>query len=302
MTDWPTARPLHVCDVSGWQDPDLVDWSAAHAGGLAMAIVKRNQGRGKTASGDHHADRIRESPVVRADYSFADTRRLRDRLGPEDQAETFCRAVGELRPEDAIPWLDLEWHKFEAAEEKETYYGSFSQRDQTEWALEWLDYVEARLGVRPGIYTLKSFAQYRLDPTCADLAKSPLWLANVPGRKLDPLVVPDTSDGLGRKAPPPWDDWALYQWATKHARVPWYRSGKGAIDRNVPRHGLETLERLLCGAADVAPTAPTVPEDVRDAAQHGFTAGWLAATEACRHDGLELRRDAYLRRLGEDRR
>jgi GH25 family lysozyme M1 (1,4-beta-N-acetylmuramidase) len=269
MPDWPTARPVHVCDVSGWQDPDLVDWNAAHADGLAMAIVKRNQGRGKTQSGDHHAANIRQSPVVRADYSFADTRRLRDRLGPEDQAETFCRAVGELGPEDGTPFLDLEWHKFKTAEEKAAYYGSFSQRDQTEWALEWLDYVEARLGVRPGIYTLKSFAQYRLDPTCADLAKSPLWLANVPGRKLDPMTVPDTSDGLGRKAPPPWDDWALYQW-TSRGKVPWYRSGKGAIDRNVPRHGLETLESLIVGNQPEQPTAFDEALEAYDQAYDAF--------------------------------
>jgi GH25 family lysozyme M1 (1,4-beta-N-acetylmuramidase) len=254
MTDWPTAIPLHVCDVSGWQDPDLVAWNAAHQGGLAMAIVKRNQGRGKTESGDHHAANIHNTPVVRADYSFADTRRKRDRLHPTAQAETFCQAVGEIGPDDGTPFLDLEWHKFKTAEEKGAYYDSFTQRDQTEWALEWLDYVETRLGVRPGIYTLKSFARHRLDAKCAELAKSPLWLANVPGRKLSPKVVPDASDGLGRKAPPPWDDWVLYQW-TSRGKVPWYRSGKGAIDRNVPRHGIETLESLIVGSAPEQPSA-----------------------------------------------
>jgi GH25 family lysozyme M1 (1,4-beta-N-acetylmuramidase) len=246
-----------------------------------MAIVKRNQGRGETESGHRHAANIRQSPVVRADYSFADTRRKRDRLLPTAQAETFCQAVGELGPEDGTPFLDLEWHRFKKAEDKEAYYGSFTQRDQTEWALEWLDYVEARLGVRPGIYTLKSFARHRLDAKCADLAKSPLWLANVPGRKLDPLVVPDTSDGLGRQAPPPWDDWVLYQW-TSRGKVPWYRYGEGAIDRNVPRHGLETLEALIVGSEPGQPSALEAALEAYDQAYDAFDEAYEQLRELLR--------------------
>jgi hypothetical protein len=252
----------YAVDVAGYQKRHNCDYAGAWDDGCVLASVKRNQGRGATKSGREHAKLIAETPVTRADYSFASTRRRRDQLDPRPQAEVFCLEVGELGPADSVPWLDLEWHTFgddEAGQaEKEAYYENFTRADQTEWALEWLDYVEQRLGVRPGIYTLASFAKSRLKPS-DELRRSLLWLANA-GRDpaesiaLDPDVIP-TPDEIdagwirgkyGRRSPVPshWDEWILYQW-TSRGNPDWY--GGKRIDRNVLRYGLATLESLQCG-------------------------------------------------------
>lgn len=248
-------EPPHCSDVSGWQDPDELDCDQAYEDGCILIVVKRAQGCGKTKSGDIHAANIAESPISRADYHFGDTKKERNRLEPERQAETFCKAVGELQPGDGIPWLDLEWHSFGDSDEgrrrKQEYYDDFSRRDNTDWALAWLDYVEARLGIRPGIYTMASYARHRLSHDL-ELLKSPLWLANG-GRKrkpkLDPRQVPTTelieAGWKASKIPTHLNVWDLYQW-TGGGRVDWYRKGKGKIDRNVFRNGLITFGSLLC--------------------------------------------------------
>ncbi len=141
------AEPVFACDVSGWQRVGACDWHAAYEAGCVLVIVKRSQ-RSPSKKSRGHVQKIAQSPVSRGDYHFADTKRRRDRRDPMRQVETFCREVGDLKPGDGIPWLDLEWLTWQGdVEAKEAYYRDFSRVNQTEWALAWLAAVERKLGV-----------------------------------------------------------------------------------------------------------------------------------------------------------
>lgn len=260
-TEAPIFDDPYACDVSGWQKPERCDWEAAFQDGMVLAIVKRSQGRGETSSGIEHAKRIAATSVMRGDYHFADTRRKRDRMDPKPQAETFCKAIGDLQPHDSIPWLDLEWHSFGDNAKKREYYSAFTKADNTEWTLEFLDYVEQQLGVRPGIYTLATYPKSRLRPH-KDLKRSLLWLAGAGRSKKPPLsqaelpTVEEIEAGWSRpkyakRLPIPghFDEWVLYQW-TAGGHRDWYRNGKGHIDLNALRYGLATVEYISCGAAE----------------------------------------------------
>jgi GH25 family lysozyme M1 (1,4-beta-N-acetylmuramidase) len=243
------AEPVFACDASYWQQTDKIDYLAAYEAGCVLAIIKRSQLKAST-KGREHARLVDASPASRGDYHYADTKQRRHRLKPELQAETFCLEVGDLQPGDSIPWLDLEWHRFESREAREEYYRDFSRRDQTDWALAWLYYVEQRLGVRGGIYTLASFGRYRLDLDDEELTASPLWLANA-GRESEPKLSVDVPTveiieaGWDPKDRPGWlSDWVLYQWWTGKG-TPWYRGGEGRLDLDKPRHGMLTIGQLL---------------------------------------------------------
>lgn len=257
----PVIETPYSCDVSGWQKPHRCDWDKAWEDGMVLAICKRSQGRGESKSGAEHAKLIEPTPIMRGDYCFADTHKKRDRLDPKPQAEVFCQAIGDLHPTDSIPWLDLEWHSFGDVAKKREYYKSFTRAANTEWTLEFLDYVEQQLGVRPGIYTLASYAKSRLRPH-KDLKRSPLWLAGAGRSKRPPInaaqvpTVEEIDAGWStskykKRLPIPghWLEWVLYQW-TASAKRDWYREGKGKIDLNSLRFGLATLEYISCAAAE----------------------------------------------------
>lgn len=235
------STPLEADDVSGWQKPHNMDYPLAWDSGVVAVIVKRSQGLKVMASGAEHARLIADTPIHRGDYHYASftTKAKRSLSGADAQAETFAKAVGELKPGDLIPWLDVEWRSIKDKVARALYYRTFKAEQLTEWTLRWLDKVEGHLGVRPGasgVYTLKSYAKHRLtdDP---ELAKHPLWLAGAGGPKLSPVKVPKL-DRCPSKAPKPWASWALYQW-TSRGEVRWYKGRK--IDRNVINGGLEPL-------------------------------------------------------------
>lgn len=237
------AVPLEADDVSGWQEPQNMDYPLAWDSGVVAVIVKRSQGLKVMPSGAEHAKLIAQTPIHRGDYHYASftTKAKRSLSGADAQAETFAKAVGELKPGDLIPWLDVEWRSIKDKVARALYYRTFKAEQLTEWTLRWLERVEGHLGVRPGasgVYTLRSYAQHRLtnDP---ELARHPLWLAGAGGPKLSPVKVPEL-EACNVRTPEPWPSWNLYQW-TGRGKVPWYRKGKGKIDRNVINGPLEPL-------------------------------------------------------------
>lgn len=245
------AEPVYACDLSYWQRLGGFDWEAAYKAGCVLAVVKRSQLKA-SKKGREHAKLIDASPLSRGDYHYADTKRLEDQLHPERQAETFCREIGELRSGDSIPWLDVEWLSFKGdVEAREEYYRSFNRQASHEWTLTWLYEVEKRLGVRGGVYTLASYARYRLKLDDPELTSRPLWLANA-GRGKHPKLSVEVP--TAQRIENGWDpddlpgdwlkNWSLYQWWCKNG-TGWYREGVGNLDLDLPRHGMMTIGELL---------------------------------------------------------
>jgi GH25 family lysozyme M1 (1,4-beta-N-acetylmuramidase) len=245
------AEPVYAADVSYWQSRKRINYPKAYEDGCVLVVVKRSQLEA-SKKGREHARLVDASPCSRGDYHYADTKPLIDQLHPERQAEIFCKEVGELRPGDSIPWCDAEWMSFNGdVETREEYYRTFNRQANHEWVLSWCYEVEKRLGVAPGIYTLASYARYRLVLSDPELTSRPLWLANA-GRSSTPKLthkVPTV-----RRIEAGWDPddlpgdwlkgWSLYQWWTKKG-TSWYKDGEGAIDLDLPRHGMMTIGELL---------------------------------------------------------
>lgn len=240
---WFPSR-IYLVDVSGWQRPHLCDWWAAWRHGCVGAYVKRSQGRKPTESGRDHAARMADSPVARGDYHFVSCRTRKDVLHPELQADVFCREIGDLQLGDLAPAIDYEGLSGTIEYPKSDWIDAFS------------DHVERCLGVRPRtIYT-----QWWLKGLVKDAARSgryALWLAaggGDPRVKLDPHTLPTVAELDSRWArgkyvkrcpvPSHWPEWALHQHV---GHLPWYRDGRGKIDRNIPRHWLATVAQLRVG-------------------------------------------------------
>ncbi|MEV4839349.1 GH25 family lysozyme [Nonomuraea sp. NPDC049486] len=194
-------RLLHGIDVSNWQKS--VDWAEHARSGVAFAFAKATEGGDWT---DHwfsrNWDRMRENWIVCGAYHFA-----RPKGDPVEQARHFLRTInqaGGLRRGDLIA-LDLE-----------TDDGIKPER-VAGFARRWCQYVEARTGTRPFVYTFQSFAE---EGNCAGLGEYPLWIASPHRPRGRPAV------------PGPWRDWSIHQ----HANSP--------IDRNVFLGSRRRLTRM----------------------------------------------------------
>jgi lysozyme len=169
-------------DVSKWQGP--IDWGRIRGAGVSFVYVKATEGIG-------HID-----PLFEVDYKGAKTAGLlvgayhfyRPQALALIQATHFLNAIRGLSL-DLPPALDLEVLDREP--------GAAVRGN----AARWLEYVEARWGKRPLLYTYAAFASE--NHLGAELGAYPLWLA-------DYREVPHLPEG--------WERW----WA-------WQRSGKGHV-------------------------------------------------------------------------
>ena len=137
------ARPGHRVgiDVSHWQGHIL--WKQARADGVEFVFAKATEGRsfvdGQYARNQRRTDAL---GIPFSAYHFA--RPDRSHRDAVREANHFVRHAN-LRGRHLLPVLDLELS------------GGLGQRKLIAWAQAWLGQVEARLGVKPMIYTTPSF-------------------------------------------------------------------------------------------------------------------------------------------------
>ena len=231
-------------DVSGWQSLAGADYSGAHAAGDGFVICKLSQGESVSKKGIAHARKALEALLPTGAYHYATPLRRGLRTWrPVEQADVFCAAVeragilGTIWPDELGPrlWLDMEWQSFgktkEGKERGAAFRRQFRPSEVMLWTRAFIARVQDELGERCGIYTGRSYVKYRYhySPECGLFD---LWLASyvkvgpertdVPMSRPDPIELDDGSFWVPR----------LWQW-TGHGSVPWYRGGKGNIDRNL---------------------------------------------------------------------
>jgi GH25 family lysozyme M1 (1,4-beta-N-acetylmuramidase) len=199
------------CDISGYQVAAGLDWAAAREAGLGFAFVKISEGRRATQSAVHHVVRARAAApeICLGGYAYG-------RVGSPPRAQAVVAADAALELELPVLALDLEdWAQ------------GVSARQTIAWALAWAAVVEARMGRPPVLYVQPSYHRYRLAGG-ADLARLPLWHAG--GWRGEGL--PSALD-VPTRLTPPWPRVSVWQVMGNRGRVPWYRGGRGAIDRDV---------------------------------------------------------------------
>ncbi len=144
----PAARPVDAADgdlagidVSHWQGQ--IRWSDVVADGVDFAIVKATEGR--LYQDDQYARNKARSEALGLPftaYHFARPDRTANDAMRE--ADHFVDTA-DLGPANLRPVLDLE------------VAGGLGTRRLTRWVKAWLAEVEARIGVKPIIYTSPSF-------------------------------------------------------------------------------------------------------------------------------------------------
>lgn len=150
------ARSGHVAgiDVSHWQG--YIRWAEVSRAGTGFAIAKATEGQKfvdhRYARNKARADKL---GMPFSAYHFASPDRTnRDAIR---EAKHFVRTAG-LAGRHLLPVLDLE------------ISGGLSRSELITWVKTWLRTVEARLGVKPMIYTSPSFWKDRMGNT--------RWFAN----------------------------------------------------------------------------------------------------------------------------
>lgn len=171
--------PLHGVDVSGHQGD--VDWQALADAGLHFVYIKATEGIDfKDPGFEKHWQGAWTAGLLRGAYHFFQP--LDD--GGE-QARFFLSTV-DHRPGDLVPVVDVEISKDAAAD---VILAELK---------EWLDVVEADLGVKPKIYTDVNFWNGLGAEGFEDY---PLWVAEY---------------GVEEPAlPEGWESWTIWQYSRK---------------------------------------------------------------------------------------
>jgi GH25 family lysozyme M1 (1,4-beta-N-acetylmuramidase) len=214
-------------DVSRFQS--RIDWQRVGETELEFAFVQASRGSGL----DCAVEPTRCGPDEFYDRNYARARENGIRVGPyhrafaggegrlgvkrdsRREAKVFLAEVGELRPEDLLPVLDVE-----------TPFGGLDPRELRIWIRNWLTKVEKELDAKPIIYTNYSSWQATGDTTSFARQGHPLWVANFD--VASPKVPALNWSGLG---------WSIWQY-TNSGSVPGIA---GDVDRDVARVSLDSI-------------------------------------------------------------
>lgn len=173
-----------IPDVSNYQG--AVDWSAVIRSGRVGGICKATEGLTYVdPTFVANWDRLGQLNAVRGAYHFARP----DAAVPESQADKFLKVVSTTKPTDILV-LDIE----------------VGNGDLSNWALTFLNRVQAATGIKPWLYSYAPFIRAHLQKS--DLAQFPLWLAAY--QSTPPMT------------PQPWLSWQLWQHTDK-ASIPGIR-------------------------------------------------------------------------------
>lgn len=211
------VRPdyVHGFDVSRYQD-GRVDYARVAAQGLCYAWVGVSQGRSHASvARERHVRGLVGASILWGAYHYATP----ESSSPDEQARHYVSVLRALPHAPSLrPVLDLEEGR------------GLGARRLTDWALAWLDHVEADTGVAPLLYAGSYLRRIEL----ARLERYGLWIPHYPAADSAPfdthLRLRDQrlDDGIGPSRPAG-VDWACWQW-TSHGDVP---GVTGRIDLNV---------------------------------------------------------------------
>lgn len=165
-------------DVSKWQGN--VDWSDVAADGVEFAFIRVSHG---TNTIDQffaqNWEGARAAGVVRGAYQYFEPGQ-----NPITQADILLEKMGPLQPGDLPPVIDVESH------------GNLSATTVASKVKQWVDHVEAELGVKPIIYTGRFFWQDYVKTS--EFSSYPLWIAHY-------------TNGCPN-LPAQWSDWTFHQY------------------------------------------------------------------------------------------
>lgn len=199
-------------DISEHQDPARVSWVTL-APAFMFARAAFGVGPDKVFAEHVRRARINGVPVIGAYHAIRPFRPVVDQV---DVMERQMDAAGGC----IVPAVDVE-----------IMDGQTPQR-VADVALEYVERIEARRGVRCVFYTYPWFIIGKVNLS-ADLAARPLWIAHYPkpgGTIKRPLV------------PKPWEDWTIWQYDGDKGR----RDPTGMdLDFNVYRGTVEQLRAEL---------------------------------------------------------
>lgn len=203
-------------DISSWQG--VIDWRKVRATPVSFAYIKATEGATYVNPGfQRDWQQAQEHGIVRGAYHF-----LTPTAAVEDQVENFARTVGAAQVGDLPPALDIEGDKWSA----------LTLSERRHFFCRWLQTAESQLGVIPVVYVGFYFARDVLESATiadTDLTRYPLWVPN--WNAVDnPLI------------PPPWKDWAIWQYTSKGS----VDGIQGHVDRN--RLSSATLCALTTGS------------------------------------------------------
>jgi len=163
----PTGYEIHGIDVSHYQDD--INWNEVRTRNIYFVFVKASEGfnmRDKRFKTNWQS--IKEAGLLRGAYHF-----LNLGMDGEKQANNFIKTV-ELENGDLPPVLDIEYAR-----------NMPDQKTLRKNARDWLDVVERYYGVKPIIYTSRSFYTDYLSGYFDDY---PLWLAHYTSTKPDSVA------------------------------------------------------------------------------------------------------------------
>ncbi len=169
-------------DVSKWQG--TIDWARVKNAGIAFAFIRVSDGANshdsKFASNWANA---RAAGVIRGAYQF-----FRPAQSVTAQADLLLDAIGgSYTPGDLPPVIDVESN------------GGLSPTTVASRVRQWVDRVQAALGVTPIVYTGKYFWRDEVGSP-ASFESSPLWIAQYTS------LCPDL--------PGPWSKWTFWQYTS----------------------------------------------------------------------------------------
>jgi GH25 family lysozyme M1 (1,4-beta-N-acetylmuramidase) len=239
------AQPLDTLagiDISHWQD--AVDWPTVAASGVQFVIAKATEGR--TWNDPMYATYKAGAAVEGIPFTAYHFAKPDSTAGDAVKEADHFVDVAQLGPGNLIPALDIE------------RTGGLTQAQLTQWILDWLNEVTARLGVRPMVYTSPNGWKNRTgDSTAiADAGFSVLWIAH--WNVASPTVPANDWQGNG---------WTFWQY-TDCASVPGI---SGCVDADW--HAGTTLDDVTIASPDTTPPTATVtaPTDLGSAALVSFS-------------------------------
>lgn len=213
------ASPLGI-DVSSNQG--TVDWNAVSQANISFAYVRASLGA-------HSADsqfagnwsRLRGTGLLRGAYHF-----FWPLASATDQASHYLDMVGNLMPGDLPPMIDLEPAHI-AQNPNQDVWSTVPPDNRLPMILGWLSTVEHAFGLKPFVYTYKSFIDGLLGDSLQELSGYPLWIAHY-------------TNAPQPNIPAAWNTWTLWQFSEKGQT----NGVSGPVDQDLFSGALADLKAL----------------------------------------------------------
>ncbi len=232
------ARALDVCaggptldgiDVSKWQG--TINWDQVAAAGISFAFIRVSDGSNSYDDKfQYNWSAAQQAGVLRGAYQY-----FRPSQDPVAQADLLIAKIGgSMTAGDLPPVIDVETDS------------GLSQTAVANAVWQWINRIEAVLGVTPIIYTSPGLWSSYVNSSA--FSAYPLWVAHYY------VTCP--------RMPTGWTDWEFHQF-TDSGTV----SGiSGGVDRNVFNGTLTELESLTWGGG-TPPANPVCGDSVCDAGE-----------------------------------